>query len=173
MLAWWIILLVVVCALLLLWALIAWWTWRRLRFVNPTMPRVPIDPHEYQGTWYEIARYPQWFEKGCTHVTATYIPEANRIRVVNRCTRHGKPTESSGWAYPTSHEGVLGVSFFPGIYGNYTVTYRDPTTSIVTDPQRKSLWILSRHKTLTKNKEKQIWQWLRDHDFDTDPLITP
>ena len=39
----------------------------------------------YQGKWYEIARLPNRFERGMSHVTATYtlLPDG-RIRVMNK-----------------------------------------------------------------------------------------
>ena len=35
-----------------------------------TVDRVDLD--RYLGNWYEIARYPAWFQKGCTGATAEY-----------------------------------------------------------------------------------------------------
>ena len=31
-----------------------------------------VDLDRYLGTWYEIASYPAWFQKGCTGSTAEY-----------------------------------------------------------------------------------------------------
>ncbi|MEC9301419.1 MAG: lipocalin family protein, partial [Acidobacteriota bacterium] len=32
-----------------------------------------VDLQRYAGTWYELANYPQRFQRGCTATTATYI----------------------------------------------------------------------------------------------------
>ena len=32
-----------------------------------------VDLERYTGTWYEIARYPVFFEEGCVGVTAEYV----------------------------------------------------------------------------------------------------
>ena len=46
-----------------------------------------IDLKRYAGTWYEIARYPNRFQRECTgNVTATYtLLDDGTIRVINRC----------------------------------------------------------------------------------------
>ena len=54
-----------------------------------TVPRVDLP--RYLGTWYEVARLPQFFQRHCLgDVTAQYSPrEDGRIGVLNRC-RTGK-----------------------------------------------------------------------------------
>ena len=54
-----------------------------------TVERVELD--RYTGTWYEIASFPQSFQRGCTATSATYTARADgEIDVVNRC-RKGRP----------------------------------------------------------------------------------
>jgi apolipoprotein D and lipocalin family protein len=157
--------------LILLYLFLRWYTWRKVNRIDPSMPRVKIDAKEYAGKWYEIAHNPEWFEYNCKNTTAAYIPtKENRIRVVNRCFRNGTWSESLGWAYPTDYDGVYGVSFFPGIYGNYTVTYRDSDTSIVTNTDKTSLWILSRKKEITPQKKAHLLKWLEKENFNTSKL---
>ena len=156
---------------LVIWLAISIYTWHKLNKLNPHLPRVSIDPKEYAGKWYEIASVPSWFEKGCSHTTAEYTVEQNRIKVTNKCIRNGKHDVANGYAYPTKHYGVLGVSFFPGIYGNYTVVYRDTKTSIVSDPERNYMWILSRDKQITKSKTLHLMAWLKKHHFDSSRLV--
>ena len=44
-----------------------------------------FDVERYQGTWYEIARFDSWFERGLADVTATYaLREDGRVGLVNR-----------------------------------------------------------------------------------------
>ena len=55
----------------------------------PTVPQVDLD--KYAGLWYEIARYPNSFEKDCAGVTAEYARrEDGRISVTNTCHK-GSP----------------------------------------------------------------------------------
>ena len=160
--------------LFIAYAWLAWRSWRKLGNLNPYQTRVKIDPQEYQGKWYEIARYDQWFERGCTRATAEYTPqEDGTIKVVNRCQR--KPGErwrqSTGVAKPTKHDGVLGVSFFPGIWGNYTVVKRSPKLSVVSNPARSSLWVLYRQQSMPHKEWKNTLQWLRQNGYDTKKLF--
>lgn len=49
-----------------------------------------LDISRYMGIWYEIARYEHHFEKGMTHVTATYAIKPNgKIMVLLRLLHHG------------------------------------------------------------------------------------
>lgn len=159
-----------VITLLLLYLFARWYTWRRANRVNPVIPRVALDVNEYAGEWHELASYPTWFEKGCSHTTARYVPEGDTLKIINRCFRRGHWEEAVGRAYPTDFEGVLAVEFFPGLYGNYTVTYRDPQTAIVTNPDRSTLWILSRKPRISGKKKTSLLRWLQTHHFNTDRL---
>jgi apolipoprotein D and lipocalin family protein len=55
-----------------------------------------VDLEKYSGTWYEIARLPNSFEKGLKCVTATYrLREDGKIEVINRGHKIGKPGKIS------------------------------------------------------------------------------
>ncbi len=146
---------------------------------DPTGPLPqPIDLPDYTtGTWYEIARYPQWFERNCKDVTARYTTSpdgsSDAIRVENTCTDKttGETRTAVGTAYPTERDGVLAVSFFPGVYGNYTVVKREPRLSIVSNPERSSLWVLSRDRTLEPQQWDAITDWLNANQFNTQRLV--
>ncbi len=160
----------VVVFLILLYLFLRWYTWRRANRISPDVPRVPVNPREYSGKWYEVASYPAWFQADCTNSTAKYTVEGDHLKVVNRCYRYGGWSEAVGRAHKTDHEGVFAVDFFPGIYGNYTVTYRDPDTSIVTNADKDKLWILSRRQEISGQKKTKLLAWLKKHDFDTEKL---
>ena len=50
-----------------------------------------FDVRRFMGKWYEIARYDHRFEKGMTHVTATYsLQENGSIKVKNEGYKNGK-----------------------------------------------------------------------------------
>ena len=50
-----------------------------------------VDLARYLGTWYEIASFPQSFQRGCTATTATYtLRDGGQLDVLNRC-RLGSP----------------------------------------------------------------------------------
>jgi len=111
-----------------------------------------VDLDRYLGTWYEIASYPAWFQKGCTATTADYsLREDGLIKVVNSCRKgalDGKPKQSTGRAkvIDTATNAKLKVSFFRPFWGDYWIIDLDPDYqwAVVGVPNRKYLWILSR-----------------------------
>lgn len=44
-----------------------------------------FNPQSYQGLWYEIARYPNFFEKICQNATALYNLKEGYLEIINRC----------------------------------------------------------------------------------------
>ena len=45
-----------------------------------------VDLSRYQGTWYEIARYPNRFQQGCRDSRATYtLLNDGKVSVLNEC----------------------------------------------------------------------------------------
>src|SRR4051812_10501415 len=59
------------------------------RFQLPPLQTVAhVDLSRYLGTWYEIANFPQSFQRGCTATAATYTLRADGdIDVLNRCRK--------------------------------------------------------------------------------------
>ena len=125
-------------------------------------PALPLDtvPHvdlsRYTGIWYEIARLPQTFEKGCVGVTATYEIKSNgNLDVLNSChpgTLDGKvqTAHGTGKIVDTQTNAKLKVTFFWPFYGDYWILELGPNYeySVVGSPDRGSFWILSRTPTL-------------------------
>ena len=53
-----------------------------------------VDIERYMGKWYEIALYPNWFEKGCFRSTAFYEQlKDGQIKVTNQCRMNGPEGE--------------------------------------------------------------------------------
>ena len=53
-----------------------------------------VDIDRYMGKWYEIALYPNWFEKGCFRSTAFYEQlKDGQIKVTNQCRMNGPDGE--------------------------------------------------------------------------------
>ena len=122
---------------------------------NPQVPEPAksVDLERYAGTWYELARYEQGFQKGCEGVTATYtLREDGKIGVLNRCREpDGDIDTASGKAKVVDPitNAKLKVSFFGPFYGDYWVLDRgeEYDWAIVGDPSGRYLWILSRDPT--------------------------
>jgi apolipoprotein D and lipocalin family protein len=130
-------------------------TTERLRLpLLKTVAHVHLD--RYLGTWYDIASFPQRFQRGCTATSATYTRRPDgQIDVLNRCRRgslDGKETSASGRArvVDRSTNAKLEVSFFRPFWGDYWIIDlgRDYEYAVVGHPGRDYLWILSRTPTM-------------------------
>ena len=56
-----------------------------------------VDLVRFAGFWYEIARYPNHFQKGCLGSTATYsLRDDGEIDVVNACRDEGCHSPGQG-----------------------------------------------------------------------------
>lgn len=141
---------------------------------NSTTPT--LDIQRFMGRWYEIARYEHRFEKGMTHVSATYTLSGNgKIEVLNEGLKEGKHKQIKGRAKQPNPQdpGKLKVSFFLWFYSDYYVLYIDPEYRylLVGSSSDKYLWIMSREKSLTKETLNQLIDKLRVRGYDTDKLL--
>src|SRR5512136_1562029 len=136
--------------------------------VPPTVPHVEIA--RYQGTWYEIARLPMWFQRNCLRSQATYgILETGEVSVLNECDTDGGGKESiSGRAsvVDAKTNARLEVRFdnWFSIFipsqpqGNYWILYLDEgyQTVIVGTPDRKNLWIMARTPAIDEARYTEL-----------------
>lgn len=134
-----------------------------------------VDVNSYLGTWYEIARYEHFFEKGCSNVSATYtLQEDETIKVLNRCEKEGVLTDAEGVAYATDESfSKLKVSFFRPFYGDYQILLLDDNYqyAVIGEPSREYFWILSREKTLDKTTLDSILEQMPALGYDETQLI--
>lgn len=145
---------------------------------NPLQTVPAVDLQRYSGTWYEVARYPAWFERDCTCVTATYTPLPNgSIEVLNRCrvkTPDGREKVAKGKAKAVKGFGNsrLKVSFFWPFSADYWIIDlgSDYEYAVVGHPGRKYLWILSRTPQIDPSLRKGILERLEAQGYDTSRL---
>ena len=135
-----------------------------------------LDIQRFWGRGYEIARYEHRFEKGMTHVSATYTLSGNgKIEVLNEGLKEGKHKQIKGRAKQPNPQdpGKLKVSFFLWFYSDYYVLYIDPEYRylLVGSSSDKYLWIMSREKSLAKETLDQLLDKLRVRGYDTDKLL--
>ena len=136
-----------------------------------------LDLNRYTGTWYEIARYPNRFEKACVRdVTAEYSVRADgKIDVVNRCRKaNGQQKVAKGTAVRAQKNGPaskLKVSFFWPFYGDYWVLDPDYKWALIGSPKRDYLWILSRSSQIDQGTYGRIVEKARSLGFDPARLI--
>ncbi len=145
----------------------------------PTLETVPhVDLARYLGTWYEIASFPQRFERGCTATTATYsLRDDGQLDVVNRCrlgSPQGKLKEAHGRAriVDRATNAKLEVSFFRPFWGAYWIIDLAPdyAYAVVGHPGRDYLWILSRTPTMSDDIYRRILARLQSQGYETSRL---
>jgi apolipoprotein D and lipocalin family protein len=153
----------------------------------PPVRTVPsVDLARYAGTWYEIARLPNVFQRMCAdNVTATYVrqPDAT-VLVTNRCRRSdGVIEQVSGIARPAAPDtsgARLEVSFLPAWlrwlpvgWGDYWVVWLDEayTLAVVSDRQRSFLWVLSREPQIGAERYDTLIAQLKGSAFPVEQLV--
>jgi apolipoprotein D and lipocalin family protein len=137
-----------------------------------------VDLKRYAGKWYEIASYPQRFQKGCHCTTAEYtVSEKGYVIVENRCNRdsvNGKPSYIKGKAFVEEGSGnaKLKVQFFWPFRAKYWIIdlADDYSFAVVSHPNRKYLWILSRTSKMNDTVYQQILSRLKMKGFDLSKL---
>lgn len=144
-----------------------------------------LDLERYAGTWYEIARLPNRFQRKCAgEVKATYsLRPDGRITVVNQC-RSGDGTldDAAGVARRVAGRpgSVLQVrfapavlSFLPAVWGDYQVIALDADYqhAVVGTPDRSYLWILARTPQIDRGRYERLLDDARRQGFDVAKVV--
>jgi apolipoprotein D and lipocalin family protein len=144
-----------------------------------------VDLARYAGQWYEIARFPNRFQKRCAgEVTAQYtLQPSGKISVLNRCR-----LENAGQIQAEGVARVVGkgqpnsilkvrfapafLSFIPQVWGDYQIIALSPdyTYALVGDPTREYLWILSRSPQMDDATYNRLVEEARAQGFDVSRL---
>ena len=121
-----------------------------------------VDLERYAGTWYEIAKLPNRFQKSCVgDVTAEYrVRDDGRLDVTNRCTTaDGDEKQASGVARIVDEKtrsklevrfAPAFLSFLPMVWGDYWILdlAADYSHVVIGEPRRRYLWILARESAI-------------------------
>lgn len=150
--------------------------WAKAPAVSPV---AKVDLGRYQGTWYEVAVIPNFFQRRCTGAaTADYTRLNNGlIKVVNACPaeagrviraegRARVADEASGARLKVTFLNLFGWRFFAG--GDYWVLGLDENYQhvLVGEPGRRYGWVLSRSKTLNDQALYEVMSWIRQQHYD-------
>jgi len=142
----------------------------------PPLDVVPaVDLSRYIGRWYEIASFPQQFQKGCIDSRAEYrIRPDGDVEVLNSCLRDGKVDTAKGkaWVVDKTTNAKLKASFFWPFRGDYWIIDlgKDYEYAVVSAPSMKYLWILSRTPQMNEQCYQGIVMRLKDRGFDVAKL---
>lgn len=135
-----------------------------------------VELERYLGKWYEIAKFQQNFEKGCTDVTAEYsLRHDGKISVINTCTKDGRPKTSEGVASidDKASNAKLEVQFQWPFSGKYWIIALAPDYSyaVVGHPNRKYLWILNRKPIMDSMTYNHLVLVAASRGFDIRKLV--
>ncbi len=141
----------------------------------------PIDNFEanrYLGTWYEIARTENHFEKDMDNISAHYSLKNNGdINVFNT----GFNIEKNEWKSvngtakfrDSKTTAALKVSFFGPFYSGYNVIALDADYkyALIAGKDLEYLWVLSREKTIPDEILQAYLNKAQEIGYDTTQLI--
>jgi apolipoprotein D and lipocalin family protein len=156
-----------------------------------TVPEV--DLARYQGLWYQVAHYPNLFQKQCaSDTTALYAPLPNgQISVTNTCKKaDGSISQVVGAArvhrplFPSASNPITNaklevrfapaaLSWLPLVWAPYWVIQLadDYRYAVVSEASRNYLWILSRTPQLSETDRETIRARLVEQGFDLSKLV--
>jgi apolipoprotein D and lipocalin family protein len=136
-----------------------------------------VDIKKYTGTWYEIAKIPNRFQKQCIgNTTATYsLNDDGTIKVVNRCMEEdGGYDDANGLAkvvdkntnskLKVSFVNILGIRLF---WGDYWIIGLDDNYQwvVIGTPDRKYGWILARSKSPDESVKMKTFEILKSQGY--------
>lgn len=147
------------------------------------VPRV--DLQRYSGTWFEIARLPNKFQKQCVaNVSADYVQRGDgQIDVINRCLNADGLSEAAiGRARivdPLSNAKLkvrfapAWLAWLPSVWGDYWVLdlAADYAYVAVGEPSHQYLWILARKRSMPEHQYQEVLQRLAQQGYDTSALV--
>lgn len=160
----------------------------------PLQTVAAVDINKYMGRWYQIAFYPNRFQKQCTgDVTADYrLLHYGRIEVINQCKTAEGADKVVGEARLQQRR-FLGIpvseplstarlevrfapaiiSWFPGVWAPYWVIQLadDYRYAVVSEPSREYLWILARTPSISGQDYAAIKTRLSAQGFDVNKLV--
>lgn len=142
-----------------------------------------VDLPRYAGQWYEVAKYPNRFQRQCIgDTTATYrLRDDGNVDVANRCRTRDGIDEANGVARRVDgRTDRLEVSFLPAVlrwlpigWGRYWIIELAPDYryAVIGEPSREYLWVLARTRTLSPEDRRAIEARLPAHGYDPTRLV--
>lgn len=171
---------IITASVLLLGASAAAYAYNKFKRTYPHLNVYPkVDLKKYLGEWYEIARLPYKYERGCYNTKAVYSSnEDGSIRILNYCNKNsidGTLEIAEGKAFVSDEEtnAKLKVQFAWPFKGDYWILDigKEYEYALVGNPSRENLWILSRSPKLNGNSLKKLKNIAIREGFNINNLI--
>lgn len=143
-----------------------------------------LDVPRYMGVWYEIAKFPNRFQRKCvadTHAEYSVLAPG-RLRVINRCRlADGQMDQAVGEARQLGAEtsarlqvrfAPAWLSWLPMVWGSYWVIDLEDDYQLVavSEPGREYLWVLSRSPEVDPQRYGRLIERLQAQGLDTQRL---
>ena len=137
-----------------------------------------VDLNKYAGKWFEIASFPNRFQRGCHCTTAEYVvTDKGYVTVINSCRKDSvtgpfKSITGKAFAVKGSGNAKLKVQFFWPFHGDYWIIdlASDYSYAVVGNPSRKYLWILARVPTMDSALYQEIVERIAKKGYDVSLL---
>mgnify|MGYP000007541275 FL=1 len=143
-----------------------------------------LDVPRYMGTWYEIAKFPNRFQRQCVANTrAQYLAQTDgSVQVLNSCVSvDGRTIDALGLAKqvgPATSPKLqvrfapAWLSWLPMVWGDYWVIDLDADYRLaaVSDAKREYLWVLSRTPQVDAMAYGALLERLKAQNFDVQKL---
>lgn len=137
-----------------------------------------VDAQRYMGKWYDVASFPQRFQKNCKCTSAEYtLVDDETVEVFNRCidSETGEVKDIKGKAFiaDKTTNAKLKVQFFWPFKGDYWIIElaEDYSYAVVSEPGKNYLWILSRTPKMDEQLLDDIIEHLKQKGFDTGKIV--
>lgn len=143
-------------------------------------PIASLEVPRYLGRWYEIAKFPNIFQRTCvadTSAAYTLTPQGH-LQVLNQCrTASGQIAQAVGLAKQVGGDqspklkvrfAPEWLSFLPLVWGDYWVIDLDAQYqwAAISEPGRAYLWILSRQPTMDDTVYDALLQRLKSQGLE-------
>lgn len=136
-----------------------------------------INLDKYQGLWFEIDSFKQFFQKDCFHSVAYYkLNKDDTMNVRNVCfdKKWKEIRRIDGTArlleYNKFHVSFPGIPSNPNV-ANYIILDTDyKTYSIVGTEDKSALWILARENCIKRDLYDKLVKFSRLSGYDTSKL---
>lgn len=137
-----------------------------------------VNLDRYTGVWYEIARYPNGFQKDCADSQATYaLRPDGKMSVLNECrdqtSGESRKAKGKAWVVDRASNAKLKVAFFWPFAGDYWIIDlgQEYEYAVIGHPERKYLWILSRDRQMQEEVYQGILHRLTARGYDIAKLL--
>ncbi len=144
-----------------------------------------VEPARYMGTWYEIARYENRFQKDCYATRVNYALRDNgTVAVTNTCTLKENKAESAtahGIAFIVNKKSnaQLEVGFAPlfKYLGWFTGDYwiiklgANYEYAVIGTPNYKYFWIIARESQISENLYQELVDFAVEQGFEAQKII--